>query len=520
MFQVFFHFLKNKDLIKLRSKEIKKLYILNLKKWNNGTNLIEGCVDFMEVKESSFDKFTEEKILPLLKDTLPEEVQIIVAKLYKLKKNKYKDLKQIEKDKILEDFMGGKNNEGKNEDIGEEIEELKKKRDEVLRKRISLIVLKSTILKLMIEAFNKEKLDSNQYYQDNEMLYKDIKKIFKKENNKNNKVTYDLDKKKRISFFLSDLSYSNWFDLFKTIEKETMNFKPSVSKSLLPYYLYSIYQSSKEDTLNLKIKTLYKQPINYNGRNNKIYSMKKYQNFIDKFKNEKLDFVDLETIMAKNELKKNLQIKDLDIPKNKKDKGKMIKEFRKLVNFDRRFYYFALKFYDLKTYSEITNESRKKLKINSSINLLILNKFDRLYDAMYLVPILKNYKPELLKDKTSLAAIMNIDDFNLKSELIKNYDKESSFDYVNFTKILDEIIERTKKIILSSFRDFFKTKEVYQIAVEYFEFLDVEDTQIIKNLRREIKKWNRLGNLDKLNFIEEFGNNLILLDELDKIEGK
>jgi hypothetical protein len=40
----------------------------------------------MEVKESSFDKFTEMKISLLLKDTLPAEVQIIVVKLYELKK--------------------------------------------------------------------------------------------------------------------------------------------------------------------------------------------------------------------------------------------------------------------------------------------------------------------------------------------------------------------------------------------------------------------------------------------------
>lgn len=177
----------------------------------------------------------------------------------------------------------------------------------------------------------------------------------------------------------------------------------------------------------------------------------------------------------------------------------------------------------MKTYSDITNEARKKLGVNSSINLLILNKFDRLYDAMYLVPLLNGNKYELIKDKTSLAAIMGIDDFHLKSFLISSYNKDLKFDYVNFKKMIDEAIERTKESLLTCIEGFFnkeKLNEVYQIAVEYFEFLNVEDKQIIKNLRREMKKWNKLDNIDKLNFIEKFGNNLILLNELDKREGK
>lgn len=309
----------------------------------------------MEAKKNLFEEFTKEKIAPLLNEFFSDEIKIIVSDLNKLERNKYitivdKEIEKIEKEKRMmikelekRNSMKKKdrtNNEKKhiNEDSNKkdgggkgEFEILNEDRDKNLAKRISHIILKSAIINLMIDAFpilSKEKLDSNYFYQDNKTLYKDISNIIIFENDDNtdtDNFTYSLNKEKRISFFLNDSSYSDWSNLFETIRYENNeNFNPPVAKALLPYYLYSIYKSSKDDTLDLKIKTLFKQSVDYKGRNKKIYSMKKYKNFMSEFPKSTsfgLKFIDIEKIMAKNELKKNMQIEDFIMSKNKKIKG-------------------------------------------------------------------------------------------------------------------------------------------------------------------------------------------------------
>ncbi len=506
----------------------------------------------MEDKVIEFDRFDKEKIIPFFENFPLDEikiVKIVVDHIKELEENKDRGYVPFNNKKEIEEYIAfGEKSIGEidlirekkkrkdikknlNIDIHKEIEQLDKKYEYDLTRSISHIIFKSAILNLMVDAvriLSKKKLDSGQFYLDNKSLYEDIKQLELENYDNIDELVYTLDNEKRISFLLNDTSYSDWFALFQVIEAEKTKFKPPVAKEFLPYYLYSIFQSATVEGLNLKIKTLFKQSVNCRGRNTKIYSMQKYSNFMNNIELKKhydSKFIDGKKIMQRAVLNKYIRLEEFNIPENEdKFLDSFRKELRKLVNFDRKFYYYALKFYDLKTYCKVTNKASEKLGVNSSINLMVLNKVDRLYDAMYLVPILNSSKPELMGDPISLAAIMRIDDFKLKKMLLESYNKDFRFDYINFVKTMNEIIKKVEISLLQCIKDFFNIKEedsheAYQIAIEFFK--DREDVQMIEYLKSEMEDWNELEDAEKLKFIEEFGNNLILLNELDKeLKGK
>ncbi|MDP1394427.1 hypothetical protein Q8G28_13620 [Lysinibacillus capsici] len=503
----------------------------------------------MRDKAIDFNRFAEE-VIPFLENFPLDEIKIVVEHIKELEDNNdrgylpFNSKKEIEEYTAMVEKSIGEINlikektrrrEIKKElnidiNIHTEVEQLDKEYEYNLTRDITHSIFKSAILNLMVDAvriLSKKKLDCDQFYLDNKSLYEDIKQL-ELENSNNDELVYTLDHKKRISFLLNDTSYSDWFSLFQAIGAEKMCFKPPVAKAFLPYYLYSIFQSAAGKELDLKIKTLFKQSVNHRRRNTKIYSMQKYSNFMNSIEFKKYyvsKFIDGKEIMKRAVLTKDIKIEEFNIPENE-DKGldSFKKELRKLVNFDRKFYYYALKFYDLKTYCNVTNQASEKLGVNSSINLMVLNRVDRLYDAMYLVPILKSSKPELIDDSISLAAIMRIDDLNLKTTLIESYNKDFHFDYVNYIKNINEIIKKVKIALLQYIKDFFNIKEkdvngAYQKALEFFK--GIEDEQMIKDLKYNIENWDKLIDKEKLEFIEDFGNNLILLNELDKeLKGK
>ncbi|SCX66907.1 hypothetical protein [Lysinibacillus fusiformis] len=509
-------------------------------------------------REKKFEELSEIITKYMLSAKLDIKMEPIVNNLYILQNNK--DIEYINNtekgytEKIVKSFEVKLNKTTSGE--GSDQEELKNLKNEIEQheKNILKSVLKTGLLNIVttsivLEAFQRlneeeEELDNNLYYSGFDEFYTDllkIKSVTKIEKTKEKK--YSLYNNLRRNFFLNDISYLNQIFMSEALKLEDFKkINPPIAKALLPYYIYSIYRSSKENTVNVNIKNLFENTIEP-GRNKYIYSTQKYENSIKEISGERdyiFKIVDPEKLMIDHKLTNDLPSKVFDISlddkvtnifyrKTKREdliqKLKSISkseldEIRKLFNFDRNFYYYALRFYDLKTYHQLLVKSRKELGINTSVNLLIMNKFNKLYDAFFLVPIL-NEKRQLLDDETSLAAIMKIDDFKIKNFLIDTYNLNNCFDYNALIDSIEKLVFNMKDYFINSFEIVFGQKvnddgnlQILKLAIEYFQ--ELEDEELVKKFRFELRKWSRLDDYCKMDYIENFGNVLILLHKLNR----
>lgn len=510
-------------------------------------------------REKKFEELSEIITKYMLSIKLDIKMEPIVNNLYNLQNNK--DIEYINNtekgytEKIVKSFEEKLNKTSSGE--GTDQEEVKNLKNEIEQheKNILKSVLRTGLLNIVttsivLEAFQRlneeeEELDNNLYYSGFDEFYTDllkIKSVTKIEKTEEKK--YSLYNNLRRNFFLNDISYLNQIYMSEALKLEDFKkINPPIAKALLPYYIYSIYRSSKENTVDVNLKNLFKNTIEP-GRNKYIYSTQKYENSIKEISVEKdyiFKIVDPEKLMIDHKLTNDLTPKVFDISllednvtnifyrktkredliqKLKSISKSELEEIRKLFNFDRNFYYYALRFYDLKTYHHLLVKSRKELGINTSINLLIMNKFDKLYDAFFLVPIL-NEKRQLLDDEKSLAAIMKIEDFKIKNFLIDTYNLNNRFDYNSLIDSIEKLVFNIKAYFINSFELVFGQKvhgdgnlQTLKLAIEYFQ--ELEDEELVKKFRFELRKWSRLDDNCKIDYIEDFGNVLILLHKLNR----
>ena len=490
--------------------------------------LIDGIYDLMKNPEyiSKDEKFATEKQF---------YAEWAIRRIKDEKKNEPMHLKNLK--------LNGFNKDEKVEDLEKKI--LKKQLE--LKYRISLSAIKSVVLEIRLKLLENNGSELN-VYKNFESFSASLDGLFTLTNVEKN----EFKGKVRENIFLTSNNmttlYEEIVEIMEGVDFDKLS--PQVPQKLLPYYLFTI-SGDQTFEMPLSVKNFLSKSIDI-GRNKYVYAYDKIKNIKDgrikdilnevylKFGDElfryykpqmKIDLYKYDQSYRNEPLKLKRKILDyLELKKNTQEIS--IKEFaslKKILNFDKDFYYYSSIFMRFFYFNEILKNSVKFTSISVSDNIFTLNKIEFLYDALLLTQSLKK-DPDIDYDPEILKKICAVDDVFYKRMLINLYPE---FDTDRVKKIAnciiklqnnikDEIINGIVEVNSISIEKFYKDSKLMNEALielneVIFDLEEIEEIKVISNmyvdLRIEefIEDWYELNYYEKMLYIEEYTNNLLLL---------